>query len=176
MKTKTSPTIEPGELAVFSEKVWLAEAYDGSLPCIARCGMYDAEAGRCPGHCYRWDNGEEVVFRFILPVGLVKDDTVVVETPDPMLRRYKGFEASYKAKARYYEQMKAMRDGSESRGYGNGTLYKRQTGWAADIMVEGATVHFFHPDKAEVEAWLDGMVSKKKALKELAMLKKGGKK
>lgn len=176
MKTKTSPTIEPGELAVFSEKVWLAEAYDGSLPCIARCGMYDAEAGRCPGHCYRWDNGEEVVFRFILPVGLVKDDTVVVETPDPILRRFEGCEGIRRSQVKYYDTLRSMRQGSAARGYGNGTLYKRQTVWCGDIMVDGVSLHYSRPDKAEVEKWLDGMVSKKKALKELAKLKKNNKK
>ena len=176
MKKKTSPTIEPGELAVFSENVWLAEAYDGSLPCFIRCGMYDAEAGRCPGHCYRWDNGEEVVFRYILPVGMVKDDTEVVETPDPILRRFEGCESRRRANVKYYDTLRSMRDGGESRGYGNGTLYKRQTGWAADIMVDGTVLHYFHPDKAEVEKWLDGMVRKKKALKELAKLKKSNKK
>ena len=176
MKTRITSTIEPGDMAVFDNKLWYAVVFDPTLPCSAQCGMYDKEADRCPDHCYRWKEGDGIVFRYVIDAGLVKDDTEVVQTPDPIMLRYAGVESAYKAKTKYYAEQLARRRERDKRDFGTGTLYQKATLWCAEIFIEGESLRMTDPDKAKVERWLDDMAARKKALKELAKLKKNDKK
>ena len=65
MKKKTSTRVEPGELVHIGDKVYMASSWDKTRPCSEQCHLHDGVA--CNGYCFRWDNTEEVVFRFILP-------------------------------------------------------------------------------------------------------------
>ena len=105
MKTVTKTTLEVGDLVSHAGKVWLAERMDNHRPCEVQCAMHDGTT--CPGYCWRWDNGEDFVFRFILPDIAVKDATTIVATPDLIAERLAGVTEGTPdaiAKAKYYEK------------------------------------------------------------------------
>ena len=87
MKTRTSNTIEAGDMVHHHERLWLVETMRAGRPCSAQCAMYDADADKCCGYCYRWANGDDKVFRYLLPDTAVKEATEVVETPDLLAAR-----------------------------------------------------------------------------------------
>ena len=100
--------IDPSDIVVVDGTVYRADLMDKHFPCIVQCHMYDAEAARCRGFCYRWGNGVEVVFRRLMDARLLSAEAVVTATPfDIDLEIARRQQAnSEKAKARYYERKK----------------------------------------------------------------------
>ena len=172
MKTVTKTTLEVGDLVSHAGKVWLAERMDNHRPCEVQCAMHDGTT--CPGYCWRWDNGEDFVFRFILPDIAVKDATTIVATPDLIAERLAGVTEGTPdaiAKAKYYEKVKALRAQRDVRPYGTGSLAPNRNGWRGEIYVGGERYTKYDPDKAVVLAWLDDMNAKKQALAKMDKLK-----
>lgn len=171
MKTRFSTTIEPGDLVHHHQRLWLAATFDPSRPCDIQCAMSDGE-GRCCGYCWRWENGEDVVFRFILPDMAVKEATEVVDTPDLLDEAIAGGDPRKASILKYYRKKQRKRQDAEPRPHGTGSLWQSLGGmWRAEIHICGTTVHRSSRDKAEVEQWLDEMVKKREALKELERMK-----
>ncbi len=69
--------IEPGDLVAYRDRIYMAVSWDKSMPCASQCHLF--KESRCTGYCYRWANGEEVVFRDIIAQGLTKATTEVVD-------------------------------------------------------------------------------------------------
>lgn len=169
MKTRISTTIDAGDLVHHHGRLWIAEAFDPSRPCDIQCAMSDGE-GRCCGYCWRWNNGEGFVFRYLLPDTCVKDATEVVQTPDPYEAKIAD-DPLEQSKAKYYAKVKAQREQRDVRPYGTGSLAPNRQGWRGEIYVGGERFVKYDTDKAVVLAWLDEMNAKKQALKELDKLK-----
>lgn len=171
MKTITKTTLEVGDLVHHNGKIWIAERFDTSRPCEVQCSMHDGYG--CHGYCWRWDNGDGFVFRFILPDVVVKDATEIVATPDLIAERLARAEGTSqeKAKAKYYAKVKAQRAQREKRAYGTGNVYPHYNGWRCEIFFDGNKMRKYFADKDEALAWLDEMVKKKKAMEELDKLK-----
>ena len=158
MKTKISNTIEAGDMVHHHKRLWLVETMQAGRPCSIQCAMYDAEADKCCGYCYRWANGDDKVFRYLLPDTAVKDAAEVVETPDLIGAKVEGDEDPRKAsQKRYYAKVREMRMSKEKRPYGRGSVYQNSTGWQGDICVNGRRYTYRHTNKETVEAWLDNM-------------------
>lgn len=172
MKTRISTTIEAGDLVHHHGRLWIAEAFDPSRPCDIQCAMSDGE-GRCCGYCWRWDNGEGFVFRYLLPDTCVKDATEVVQTPDPMedMLLHSDDTVANSKNRYYYEKVKRMRDQRAVRPYGTGNLAPNRGGWRGEIYVGGERFVKYDTDKAVVLAWLDEMNAKKQALAKMDKLK-----
>ena len=166
MKTRTSNTIEAGDIVHHHKRLWLVETMQAGSPCSAQCAMYDADADKCCGYCYRWANGDDKVFRYLLPATAVKDATEVVETPDLLAARITGSDDPRKAsQLKYYEKVKEARATKEKRPYGRGSVYQNNGAWVGDICVNGRRYTYRHPNKATVEAWLDKHAAKSKTIK-----------
>lgn len=73
-------TLDPADVVCVGDWVYRVEAKD-SRPCMASCHLYDHDNERCCGYCYRWDNSDEIVFRKIMPVGMLAKDARVCVTP-----------------------------------------------------------------------------------------------
>lgn len=172
MKTITKTTLQVGDLVHHNGKVWIAERFDPLHPCEVQCAMHDGTA--CHGYCWRWDNGDGFVFRYILPDMAVKDTVTIVATPDLVAERVARTEgtAHEKAKAKYYAKVKAQREERDVRPYGSGSVLPHNKGWRGEIYVGGERLTKYDSDKAVVLAWLDEMVKKKKAMAKMDKLKK----
>ena len=171
MNTIERTTLEVGDLVHHAGKVWIAERMDATRPCEVQCAMHDGTT--CPGYCYRWDNGDDFVFRFILPDMAVKDTTTIVATPDLLAARITAGDDPRKAsQLKYYEKVKAQRALREERPYGTGSLAPNRNGWRGEIYVGGERFTKYDPDKAVVLAWLDEWARKKEAMKKLEEMKK----
>ena len=166
MKTRISTTIEAGDIVHQHKRLWLVETMQAGRPCSIQCAMYDAEADKCCGYCYRWSNGDDKVFRYLLPDTAVKDATEVVETPDLLAARITDGDDPRKAsQLKYYEKVKEARATKEKRPYGRGSVYQNKGAWVGDICVNGRRYTYRHPNKVTVEAWLDKHAAKSKTIK-----------
>lgn len=182
MKTRTSNTIEAGDIVHHHKRLWLVETMQAGSPCSIQCAMYDADADKCCGYCYRWSNGYDKVFRYLLPDTAVKEATEVVETPDLIGEKLRDGDgtAEQRAKRKYYEKVKAKRKEeaplrkakAKTKGWGQGSVTKVHGQFRADFYINGNHLHYASADIAEVEAWLADMNKKKSALKELERMKK----
>lgn len=172
MNTIERTTLEVGDLVHHEGKVWIAERMDANRPCEVQCAMHDGTG--CHGYCWRWDNGEDFVFRFILPDMAVKEATTIVATPDLIAERLAGVTEGTPeaiAKAKYYAKVKAQREQRDVRPYGTGSLAPNREGWRGEIYVGGERFVKYDTDKAVVLAWLDDMNAKKQALAKMDKLK-----
>lgn len=169
MNTIERTALEVGDLVHHAGKVWIAERMDTNRTCEVQCAMHDGTT--CPGYCYRWDNGDDFVFRFILPDMAVKDTTTIVATPDRMAEKLAEGTPEEQAKARYYAKVKAQREQRDVRPYGTGSLAPNRNGWRGEIYVGGERFVKYDPEKAVVLAWLDEMNLKKQALAKIDKLK-----
>ena len=159
MKKKTSTRVEPGELVHIGDKVYMASSWDKTRPCSEQCHLHDGVA------CFRWDNTEEVVFRFILPDVVVSDDTTVVSTPDLVTAALVGakMESTARAKMKYYtkkasERIEAEKSAVRKRKGGIDDPTGRRKSYVAHITIDGKRYRFASPDRAEAEKWLEGMI------------------
>lgn len=168
MKTITKTNLEVGDLVHHEGRVWLAERMDATRPCEVQCAMHDGTS--CHGFCYRWDNGDDFVFRFILPDMAVKEATTIVATPDPYEAKLAD-DPREQSKAKYYAKVKAQRELREERPYGTGSLAPNRNGWRGEIYVGGERLVKYDADKAVVVAWLDEMNLKKQALAKIEKMK-----
>ena len=160
MKTIEKTSLDPCDVIVIGFDVYRAEARIPGRPCASQCHLYDHEAERCTGTCYRFDNLEDIVFRRIMPVGMLASDATVVVTP--MWREWREdrrAEKSFRQEAyreRKKEGAEPQKKGRKSTGgieepKGKGTTYRAQ------IIIDGKRYRYTSQDKAEVEAWLEGM-------------------
>ena len=168
MNTIERTTLEVGDLVHHEGKVWIAERMDTTRPCEVQCAMHDGNS--CHGYCFRWDNGEDFVFRFILPDMAVKEATTIVATPDPYEAKIAD-DPREQSKAKYYAKVKAQREQRDVRPYGTGSLAPNRNSWRGEIYVGGEHFTKYDPDKAVVLAWLDDMNAKKQALAKMDKLK-----
>ena len=158
---KTEKTsLDPCDVVVAGTDVYRAEARIPGRPCASQCQLYDHEAERCTGTCYRFDNLDDIVFRRIMPVGMLAKDAEVVVTP--MWREWEedrreeaiGRQEAYRERKR--EGSEPQKKGRKSTGgieepKGKGTTYRAQ------IIIDGQRYRYASPDRAEVEAWLEKM-------------------
>lgn len=86
----TKETIEPGEITITSIGYVVAEPklygkcrfqcelYDSHKPCKLRnsYGQWIDHYGNCNGFCYRWKNGDDIVFKK-LKREITEEDTIV---------------------------------------------------------------------------------------------------
>ena len=86
MIEKETTTLQPSDIVVIDGYAYRADIMLPKLGCEYQCHLYDTEAGKCSGYCYRWDNAEGIVFRRLMPVTLLSDKTIVCVTPD-LLRK-----------------------------------------------------------------------------------------
>lgn len=160
MKKTEKKSLDPCDIVVVGTDVYRAEAIIPGRPCASQCHLYDHEAERCTGTCYRFDNLDDIVFRRIMPVGMLATDAEVVETP--MWREWREDRRAEKSfrQEEYRERKKAGAEprkvGRKSTGgieepKGKGTTYRAQ------IIIDGKRYRYASQDKAEVEAWLEGM-------------------
>lgn len=181
MKTRISTTIEAGDIVSHGKRLWVSSDWDKTRPCFTQCAMFGVVDG-CRGYCFRWDNGEDVVFKDI-PEGVTVDDVAeIVETPDLIGERLNEGDgtAEQRAKRKYYEKVKAKREEeapqrkakAKTKGWGQGSISKVHGQFRADFYINGTHLHFASADLAKVEAWLADMNKKKAALKELERMKK----
>lgn len=160
MKKTEKTSLDPCDVVVVGSDVYRAEAIIPGRPCASQCHLYDHEAERCTGTCYRFDNLDEIVFRRIMPVGMLSSDATVVVTPVWRLwREDRRAEKSFRQeeyRERKKEGVEPRKPGRKSTGgieepKGKGTTYRAQ------IIIDGKRYRYTSPDRAEVEAWLEGM-------------------
>ena len=157
MKTITRTTIEPGELTERRGAIYMAARRNRQRPCVDQCDLRGiALHNHCDGYCWRWDNGDDIVFRYVKPVAVlaVDDKTEVVQTPSWLgeWRARHLSDIAERAAAKYKEthdiQPKARKRGS---------VYKRteRNGWQAGVTFDGKRYTFSSPDKAVCQRWLE---------------------
>lgn len=76
-------SIIPGQVTKFRDEFFRAELKAHHVPCFAQCDcrMPDfTDAYGCSGFCYRWANGDDLVFRSVREADLTINDCVLVET------------------------------------------------------------------------------------------------
>ena len=76
-------SILPGQVTVFRGVLYKAVKKQPNAPCVAQCDcrMPDfTDAYGCSGFCYRWANGDDLVFRSVREADLTINDCVLVET------------------------------------------------------------------------------------------------
>lgn len=157
MKTITRTTIEPGELTERRGAIYVATRRNRQRPCLEQCDLRGiSNHAYCDGYCWRWANGDDIVFRYHKPVAVlsVADKTEVVQTPSWLgeWRARHLADIAERAAAKYKEthdiQPKARKRGS---------VYKRteRTGWQAAITFDGKKYTFSSPDKAVCQRWLE---------------------
>ena len=160
MKTTEKTSLDPCDVVVVGSDVYRAEARIPGRPCASQCQLYDHDAERCTGYCYRWDNLDDIVFRRIMDVATLANDAVVVVTPmwrkwdEVRLDTVAGAQAAYRERKK--EGAEPRKVGRKSTGgieepKGKGTTYRAQ------IIIDGKRYRYSSQDKAEVEAWLEGM-------------------
>ena len=160
MKKTEKTSLDPCDIVVVGTDVYRAEARIPGRRCASQCHLYDEKEGRCRGLCYRFDNLDDIVFRRIMPVGMLSSDATVVVTP--MWREWEvsreaeatGRQEAYRARKKAGAEPRKV--GRKSTGgieepKGKGTTYRAQ------IIIDGKRYRYTSQDKAEVEAWLEGM-------------------
>lgn len=160
MKKTEKTSLDPCDVIVIGWDVYRAEARIPGRPCASQCHLYDHEAERCTGTCYRYDNLDDIVFRYLMPVGMLAPDATVVVTP--MWREWEedrreeaiGRQEAYRERKK--EGAEPLKKGRKSTGgieepKGKGTTYRAQ------IIIDGKRYRYSSTDKSEVEAWLEGM-------------------
>lgn len=160
MKQTEKTTIEPSDIVVVGFDVYRADARVKGRRCRTQCHLYDAQRGACRGLCYRFDNLDDIVFRYLMPVGMLAKDATVVVTP--MWREWEeGRRESAIGRQEEYRQRKKegaepQKKGRKSTGgieepKGRGKTYRAQ------IVIDGRKYRYSSTDRSEVEAWLEGM-------------------
>ena len=160
MKTTEKTSLDPCDVVVVGFDVYRAEARIPGRRCASQCHLYDEKEGRCRGLCYRFDNLDDIVFRRIMPAGMLASDATVVVTP--MWREWREDRRAEKSfrheeyRERKKEGVVPQKKGRKSTGgieepKGKGTTYRAQ------IIIDGKRYRYASQDKAEVEAWLEGM-------------------
>lgn len=160
MKKTEKTTLDPCDVVVVGFDVYRAEARIPGRRCASQCHLYDEKEGRCRGLCYRFDNLDEIVFRWIMPVGLLSKGAEVVSTP-----MWREWEAAREAEATGRQEAYRARKkaGAEPRKVGRKSTggieepKSRRTSYRAQIIIDGKRYRYASQDKAEVEAWLEGM-------------------
>lgn len=67
-KYRTSDTLTEGDIVEYGvdDEPFKAVRFDETKPCMAQCSMaYSKDHAFCSGFCYRWENGEDFVFKSI---------------------------------------------------------------------------------------------------------------
>ena len=160
MKTTEKTSLDPCDVVVVGFDVYRAEERIPGRRCASQCHLYDEKEGRCRGLCYRFDNLDDIVFRRIMPVGMLSSDATVVVTPmwreweDARKAEATGRQEAYRARKKAGAEPRKV--GRKSTGgieepKGKGTTYRAQ------IIIDGKRYRYASQDKAEVEAWLEGM-------------------
>lgn len=160
MKKTEKTSLDPCDVVVVRDTVYRVEAIIPGRPCASQCHLYDHEAERCTGTCYRYDNLDDIVFRRIMNVATLANDAVVVVTPmwrqwdEVRLDTVAGAQAAYRERKK--EGAEPRKVGRKSTGgieepKGKGTTYRAQ------IIIDGKRYRYSSTDRAEVEAWLEGM-------------------
>lgn len=156
MKVKESTRIEPGELTATRDKVYLAATLIHGKPCSEQCAMF--AGGRCSGYCYRWDNGDDVVFRFLLPDTLIGKDTEVVQTPDAIGAKVEAIAA--RSKRQRNDDYLARRRGEDvpkkktgPRPFGS--IEKRTTTYRATVTINKVVYRYVSPSYDACLQWLN---------------------
>lgn len=158
MKTKEKTSLDPCDVVLVRDTVYRVEAIIPGRPCASQCHLYDHEAERCTGTCYRWDNLDDIVFRRIMNVGMLASDATVVVTPvwrlwdEVRLDTVAGAQAAYRERKK--EGAEPRKVGRKSTGgieepKGKGKTYRAQ------IIIDGKRYRYSSKDKTEVEAWLE---------------------
>lgn len=160
MKKTEKTSLDPCDIVVVGFDVYRAEARIPGRRCASQCHLFDEKEGRCRGLCYRFDNLDDIVFRWLMPVGMLTKDAEVVSTP--MWREWEvsreaeatGRQEAYRARKKAGAEPRKV--GRKSTGgieepKGKGTTYRAQ------IIIDGKRYRYASQDKAEVEAWLEGM-------------------
>lgn len=157
MKTNTKTTIEPGELTERRGAIYVATRRNRQRPCIEQCDLRGiSNHAYCDGYCWRWTNGDDIVFRYQKPVAVltVADTTEVVQTPSWIDERKSSHLADIaeRAAAKYKEthdiQPKGRKRGGISRRNDRGK-------YQACIIIEGKKYTFTNEEKAVCQKWLD---------------------
>ena len=160
MKTTEKTSLDPCDVVVVGFDVYRADARIPGRSCASQCHLYDEKEGRCRGLCYRFDNLDDIVFRRIMPVGMLSSDATVVVTP-----MWREWEDARKAEAtgRQEAYRERKREGAEPRKVGRkstGGIEEpkgKGTTYRAQIIIDGQRYRYASPDRAEVEAWLEKM-------------------
>ena len=160
MKKTEKTSLDPCDIVVVGFDVYRADARIPGRSCASQCHLYDEKEGRCRGLCYRFDNLDDIVFRRIMPVGMLSSDATVVVTP-----MWREWEDARKAEAtgRQEAYRERKREGAEPRKVGRkstGGIEEpkgKGTTYRAQIIFDGKRYRYASQDKAEVEAWLEGM-------------------
>lgn len=157
MKTITRTRIEPGELTERRGAIYVATRRNRQRPCIEQCDLRGiALHAQCDGYCWRWANGDDIVFRYHKPVAVlsVADNTEVVQTPSWLDERKSRHLADIAERAAAkYKETHDIHPKARKRGY----VYKRteRNGWQASITIDGKKYTFSSLDKAVCQKWLD---------------------
>lgn len=160
MKKTEKTSLDPCDVVIIGRDVYRAEARIPGRPCASQCHLYDHEAERCTGTCYRWDNLDDIVFRRIMDVATLASDATVVVTPMWRLWDVQREATTAVAQAAYRERKK---EGAEPRKVGRkstGGIEEpkgRGATYRARIIIDGKRYRYSSTDRAEVEAWLEGM-------------------
>lgn len=158
MKKIEKTSLDPCDIVVVGSDVYRADAIIPGRLCASQCHLYDHEAERCTGTCYRFDNLDEIVFRRIMPVGMLASDATVVVTPVWRLWDVQREATAAGAQAAYRERKK---EGAEPRKVGRkstGGIEEpkgKGTTCRAQIIIDGKRYRYASPDRAKVEAWLE---------------------
>lgn len=80
MQVKISERIEEGEITQLRGVYYKAQKRNFSKSCLKQCDAKDmwSNSKFCNGFCYRWENGQSVVFKLIDPPS---DDCTITLTP-----------------------------------------------------------------------------------------------
>lgn len=156
MKTNTKTTIEPGELTERRGAIYVATRRNRQRPCIEQCNLRGiANHAYCDGYCWRWANGDDIVFRYVKPVAVLApgDKTEVVQTPSWIAEwKSRHLEDIAERAAKKYKEVHDIQPKARKRG----SVYKRteRSGWQAAITFDGKKYTFSSTDKSVCQKWL----------------------
>lgn len=176
MKHVIKDTIEEGDLVSVRGEVYVAAKKAKGRACDIQCDMFDPEADRCLGVCFRWPNAA-VRFKRVGWYNEQRATAVCVETP--MWRdheRKMADEERARAKAAAYAA-NGREPGDEPRKRGvkpRGCVSFATCSWQARIIIDGTTYTKRHATEEEAWAWLDEVKREHGILAELDKMKEGG--
>lgn len=165
MKTIEKRTLDPSDLVVVDHVVYRADMLTKDKPCHEQCHLFDLAAGKCTGTCWRYDNCDDIVFRYITSESLLSDGAVVVVTPT--WREYDERRAEEIRRAEsiaYHLKTRNNEPGKRGPKLGSHHKTKPTTGniyedtgrnrWVACIQFEGKVYKKSSKDKLVCVAWL----------------------
>ena len=151
MKTIEKTSLDSCDIVVILDDVYRVESRIHGVPCASQCHLHNGVT--CRGYCWRWDNGDDIVFRHILKVWQMADNAEVCVTPTWGEWKKAMHEERNRRKNSYRVKGEPNKRGRKPRG----VVEEQGDGFRATIIIAGTRHRFNGSSREEVEEWLEKM-------------------